>query len=81
MAIRTFGRNFWRQTVERAVKTAAQLVAATFVGDGFNVLDVDNWTLPLGAALTGFVLSVVSSIATAPAGEPGDPSAVRKTTE
>lgn len=76
---RTFGRNFWRQSMERAVKTAAQAVAAAFVGDGFNVLDIDSWQLPAGAALTGFVLSFVTSIATAPVGEPDDPSAIRQT--
>jgi len=79
MALRTYGRNFWRQTAERAAKTSAQAVAATFVGDGFNVLDVDDWRLPVGAAITGFVLSVVTSIATAPAGEPDDPSAIHRT--
>lgn len=76
---RTYGRNFWRQTAERAAKTAAQGVGLLFVGDGFNVLDVDNWKPIVGAAVTGFVLSVVTSIATAPVGEPDDPSAIHTT--
>lgn len=80
MVLKTYGRNFWRQAVERAVKTAAQAVAGLFVGDGFNIVDVDSWKPVVGAAVTGFVLSIVTSIATAPAGEPDDPSAIAKTT-
>jgi hypothetical protein len=79
MAIRTFGRNFWRQATERAVKTAAQAIGLVLVGDGANVLSLD-WRVVGGSALTGAILSIVTSIATAPAGEPGDPSAVHKTT-
>jgi hypothetical protein len=75
---RTYGRNFWRQTIERAVKTAAQAIGLVLVGDGANVLTLD-WQLVGGSALTGAVLSIVTSIATAPVGEPDSPSAVRRT--
>lgn len=77
MAARTYGRNFWRQAAERAVKTAAQAIGLVLVGDGVNVLTLD-WRVVVGSALTGFVLSVVTSVATAPVGEPDDPSAVRQ---
>lgn len=77
---RTYGRNFWRQATERAVKTAGQAVAGLLLAD--QPFDIAQANLPrlAGVALGGFVLSIVTSIATAPVGEPDDPSAVAKTT-
>lgn len=75
---RTFGRNFWRQSAERAVKTAAQAVALAIGGDVANVLHVGPGVF-VSAAVGGFVLSLVTSVATAPVGQPNDPSAVTKT--
>lgn len=80
MVLKTYGRNFWRQAAERATKTAAQAVAGVLIADGANVVDIDTWQLVAGSALTGFVLSIVTSIATAPVGQPDDPSAITKTT-
>ncbi|MET0419322.1 MAG: holin [Actinoplanes sp.] len=71
-------RNFWRQTAERAGKTAAQAVLGLWTLDGFNVLTT-NWLLMLGAALGGAGLSVLTSIVTSPVGEPNDPSAIKQT--
>jgi hypothetical protein len=71
-----FTKSFWKQTAERAVKSAAQGVAAVWVGDGFNVLSAD-WKVTLGAALTGAGLSVLTSIITSGGGEPDSPSAVK----
>lgn len=76
MTLRTYGRNFWRQAAERALKTAAQAIGLVLVGDGANVLSLD-WGVVVSSALTGFVLSIVTSIATAPAGPADDPSMVR----
>lgn len=75
---RTYGRNFWRQAAERAVKTAAQAVALAIGGDVANVLHTGPGVIA-SAAVGGFVLSIVTSVATAPVGQPDDPSAVAKT--
>lgn len=77
MTPRTYGRNFWRQAAERAVKSAVQAMIALIPADSFNILDVDDWRVVAGAALTGALLSLGTSIITAPVGEPGDPSAAR----
>ena len=77
--MRTYGKNFWRQAAERAVKTAAQAVALALGGDVANVLHVGPGVF-ISAAVGGFVLSLMTSIATAPVGQPDDPSAVAKTT-
>lgn len=76
---RVYGRNFWRQAFERAVKTAGQAVALALGGDAANVLHVSP-SVFASAAAGGFLLSLATSIATAPVGETDDPSAVAKTT-
>jgi r1t holin len=75
---RVYGRNFWRQAAERALKTSAQAVALVVGGDAANVLRVSPGVFA-SAAVGGFVLSLVTSVATAPVGQPNDPSAVAKT--
>lgn len=79
---RTYGRNFWRQAVERAVKTAGQAGVLALGADATNVLSgvVNRPSVLLGAMAGGFVLSIVTSIATAPVGQPDDPSAIVTTT-
>jgi hypothetical protein len=79
---RTFGRNFWRQALERAIKTAAQAGLLTVGGDAANwVGSITDRPSILAAALSGgFLVSFLTSFATAPVGEPDDPSAVAKTT-
>lgn len=70
---------FWRQTFERAVKTAAQFVIGGLaLGEGMNAFDVD-WQLGGGFAITGAVLSVLTSLASAPVGDPTSPSVVSTT--
>lgn len=73
-----YGRNFWRQAAERAVKTAAQAALLLVPADGFNVLDVD-WRIGWGTALGGALLSVLTSLVTAGIGPKDDPSAVTST--
>lgn len=76
---RTYGRNFWRQAVERAVKTAAQVVVgAGLMDQPLDIFQI-NFTRGAGIALGGALLSLITSVATAPAGEPDDPSAIRRT--
>lgn len=52
--------NFWRDAAERAIKTAAQTLLASF-GIGVSVLSV-NWQACLSITATATVLSVLSSI-------------------
>lgn len=54
---------FWKNVLERAVKTAAQFAVGTLVGDAANILTL-NWMVLLGAAGSGFLLSVLSSLGT-----------------
>lgn len=66
-----FSATFWKDAFERAVKTAAQaVVGGLALGEGFNAFDVD-WQLGGGFALAGFVLSVLTSVASAPVGDTG----------
>lgn len=74
---RTYGRNFWRQAVERAVKTAAQALALALGGDAANWIDLDPAQVAV-AIVGGFILSMATSIATAPVGQLDDPSAVAR---
>ena len=68
-------RNFWRQSAERAGKSAAQALLGMWALDGFNVLHA-HWDLAFGIGAGAAVLSVLTSIVTAGVGEKGDPSAV-----
>lgn len=70
--------NFWLQSAERAVKSAAQSLIGLWALDGFNVLNAD-WLLAFGVAAGAGALSVLTSIVTAGVGEPNDPSAVKQT--
>jgi len=59
---------FWRDSAERAVKTAAQaVILAIGAAEGFNLFALD-WRNVLGVAAGGFVLSVLTSLASAPFG-------------
>jgi len=76
---RTYGRNFWRQAGERAVKTAAQAVAGLLLADQPFDIAQANLGRGIGVAIGGFVLSIVTSIATAPVGPKDTPSTVATT--
>jgi len=76
----TYGKNFWRQALERAIKSAAQgVIGAGLLAEPFDVLHFD-WKVALGAAVGGAVLSTLTSIVTAGVGPTDDPSTVTKTT-
>lgn len=68
-----FTRAYWAQVAERAVKTFCQAAAALLVGDGLGVVTVDWWHVLDVAALAALV-SVLTSVASAPFGERGTPS-------
>lgn len=53
---------FWRDTCERALKTAAQAVILALGGGAVNVLTLD-WATLAGAAGGGALLSVLTSLA------------------
>ena len=69
-----FTLTFWKAATERAVKTAAEVVLATyFVGDvAFNALEAD-WVNMGGIAAGGAVASYLFSLASAY--RDGNPSA------
>jgi len=68
---------FWKAAFERAVKTFAQALVAVMTADGFGLLDAD-WPARLSAAGMAAVLSLLSSLASAGAGNPG-PSLANET--
>lgn len=68
--------SFWADTLERAVKTAAQAVL-TVLGlsnTGFGNLFEFDWTVLGQAALSGGLLSILTSLVSAPIGESGTAS-------
>jgi hypothetical protein len=72
-----FTKLFWLETAERALKTAAQFVIGAWgLGDGIYNLFEMNFALAGGAAAGGFVLSVLTSVASSPIGRTESPSLV-----
>ena len=72
-----FTWKFWRQVLERSVKTAAQAAILAIGADQINVMAV-NWVGIAGFAAGGFVLSVLTSIVSLPVGEGNSPSVLSK---
>ncbi len=71
-----FTKAFWSETIERAVKTSAQFViGAGILGEGVDLFTLD-WQTVLGFALTGAVLSVLTSLASIGIGSKGSASVV-----
>jgi hypothetical protein len=66
---------FWRQALERSVKTGAQFILVFVGGDAFNVFEIDIVTAG-GFALAGMAVSILTSVASAPFVESGTPSVV-----
>lgn len=69
-----FTKKFWADAAERSVKTAAQTSVALLTADGvLGLLDVD-WGQ--GASVVGLaaLVSVLTSVASAPAGTAGTAS-------
>ncbi len=72
-----FTVTFWKQTAERAIKSAAQALLGLWVGDtAFNAWNAD-WKKAAGVALGGAVLSVLTSLASASVGRSGSPSLIK----
>jgi len=69
-------KKFWRELLERAAKSAAQGAVAGLGAATFNILDTSALVGVGTGALTMFVLSVATSIASAPIGDSDSPSLV-----
>lgn len=70
-----FTRSFWREAVERAVKTAAQFALVGGLADATSVMVLDVQQVA-AAAGAGFVVSLATSLASLPFGSGGSPSLV-----
>lgn len=70
-----FTAKFWKAAAERAAKSAAQALLGMWALDGFNVLHAD-FALAGGVAGGAAVLSLLTSLVSAGAGEPDSPSLV-----
>lgn len=68
---------FWKQAVERALKTGAQAILALWaVGEGlFNIIDV-NWGQTFGVTAGALVISLLMSVLSAGIGPATSPSLV-----
>lgn len=66
-------KDFWEQTLERAIKTFAQTVIAA-VGVTAVAIDQVPWRVVLLTAATATVLSVLTSIASSGIGDRNSPS-------
>lgn len=76
-----FGAKFWKEAAERGLKSAAQGAATGALADAaFNIADISQLKAIFLGALTMFVLSIVTSIASAPLGPEGSPSLVETPT-
>jgi hypothetical protein len=71
-----FTKSFWTQTIERAVKSAVQMALLMTAGaTGFDLFTLDAGRLALGA-LGAAILSILTSLGSAPFGTPASPSLV-----
>ena len=70
---------FWIAALERAIKTAAQAAILVLGADQVNAMAA-SWGDVLGFAVGGFVLSVLTSLASSPLGSSPGPSATHAET-
>lgn len=72
-----FSPSFWRQALERAVKTGAQSAVLVIGQDalGFDVFSA-SWSDVFGFAVGGAALSVLTSLASVKVGPSDTPSVV-----
>ena len=74
-----FTKTFWTETIERAIKSAVQMALLMTAGaEGFELFTLDLGRLAAGA-LGAAVLSILTSLASAPFGNPASPSLVDTT--
>lgn len=70
-----FNTLFWIAAAERALKTLAQTLVALIGANAVSVMDLD-WPQMLGVAGTAAVVSILTSLASAPFGKNDGPSLV-----
>lgn len=73
-----YSKKFWSEAIERAIKTAAQsVILAWGAANGADLFELD-WQEAVGFGLGGFVLSLLTSVASGAvaAGGKGSPSLV-----
>jgi hypothetical protein len=70
-----FSAIFWKQAMERAIKSAAQGLIGLWIGDGLNAWTIDI-KLASGVAAGAALLSVLTSIVSLPVGQQTSPSLV-----
>lgn len=71
-----FTRTFWKKTLERATKSAAQAgILAIGMTEAFNLFAL-NWQNFAGIAAGGAFLSVLTSLSSEPFGPDDSPSVV-----
>lgn len=68
--------SFWKQALERAIKTAAQAALAFFVVGQTIFAEID-WAVVGGGVLVAFIASVLTSIVSSPFGPKDSPSLVQ----
>lgn len=71
---------FFKSLLERALKTFAQSALAVIGAGATNLLDV-GWMQALSVAGLATLISILTSIGSAPWGDPNTPSLVKETTE
>ena len=67
---------FWKDAVERAIKTAAQAAVALMTSGATGILDVD-WMNILSVSALAFVTSVLTSLIGSTTGDKGTASFVK----
>ena len=73
-----YSRTFWLATLERALKSLAQCLIGLWLGDSaFDLVQID-WRHAVGLAAGAALLSVLTSIVSAPIGATGTPSLVEE---
>lgn len=63
-------KEFWQATLERAIKTFAQSLAALLTGDAVGILDAD-WGQSASVAAMATILSILSSVGSSGIGNSG----------
>jgi hypothetical protein len=75
-----FTATFWKLAAERAIKTAAQTLLLTIgAAQGADLFQLE-WATAAAGAAAGLVLSLLTSIVSAPFGQPGTPSLISDST-
>lgn len=70
-----WSKQFWKETVERAIKTAAQTAVALIGTELVGIMELD-WVQITSVSAVAALLSVLTSVGSDPVGKTGTPSLV-----